>query len=77
MQFSYWPRCNRLQTHYFLGLNGRVAMLYYHSNLLQNNFERKECCLRFRKELQLAFFRHAQAATDAGRREGRGWQKPS
>jgi hypothetical protein len=33
--------------------------------------------LPFRKELPLAFFRHAQAATDAGRREGRGWQKPS
>jgi hypothetical protein len=33
--------------------------------------------LPFRKELPLAFFRHAQAATDAGRREGRGWRKPS
>jgi hypothetical protein len=33
--------------------------------------------LPFRKELPLAFFRHAQAATDAGRREGRGWRRPS
>jgi hypothetical protein len=33
--------------------------------------------LPFRKELALAFFRHAQAATDAGRREGRGWRRPS